>query len=69
MRSLRSFRYSLWVIICLNVLMALGSIWIFMRMSPAISLIIERNEHSLQASEDMLTSVAVYGNGADPERA
>ncbi|MGD9808372.1 MAG: hypothetical protein AB7E76_11810 [Deferribacterales bacterium] len=66
MRSLRSFRYSLWVIICLNVLMALGSIWIFMRMSPAISLIIERNEHSLQASEDMLTSVAVYGNGADP---
>lgn len=63
MRSLRSFRYSLWIIVMLNVLMALGSIWIFTRMSPAISLIIERNERSLQASEDMLAAVADYGNG------
>jgi len=69
MRSLRSFRYSLWVIICLNVMMALGSIWIFMRMSPAISLIIERNEHSLQAAEDMLTAISIYGNDGDSKDA
>jgi len=39
--------------------MALGSIWIFMRMAPAIEVIIDRNEHSLQACEEMLASLAM----------
>jgi len=39
--------------------MALGSIWIFMRMAPAIEVIIARNEHSLQACEEMLASLAM----------
>ncbi len=48
-----------WLLISLNILMALGSIWIFMRMTPAIKDIIEQNEHSLQACEEMLASLAM----------
>ncbi|MBF0229150.1 MAG: hypothetical protein HQK63_06095 [Desulfamplus sp.] len=48
-----------WVLISLNLLMAFGSIWIFMRMSPAIKEIIEQNEHSLQACEEMLASLSM----------
>jgi len=47
-----------WVLIIMNLLMALGSIWIFMRMAPAIEVIIDRNERSLQACEEMLSALA-----------
>lgn len=46
------------MLIVLNLLMALGSIWVFMRMTPAIEVIIARNERSLQACDDMLVIMA-----------
>lgn len=47
------------LLIGLNLLMAMGSIWIFIRMAPAIEVIIERNELSLEACEEMLASIAM----------
>ena len=57
MRKLQSFRVGLWAVVILNMLMAFGSIWIFMRMAPAIEVIIYKNERSLQACEQMLSAV------------
>ena len=55
-----------WLLIGLNLLMAFGSIWVFMRMSPAIETIIDRNVTSLQTCEEMLASlVRVNGNQSD----
>ncbi|MBF0413206.1 MAG: hypothetical protein HQK70_10900 [Desulfamplus sp.] len=62
MRISQATRIGAWLLICLNLLMALGSIWIFMRMSPAIKDIIEQNEHSLEACEDMLASLAMLND-------
>jgi hypothetical protein len=42
--------------------MALGAIGILMRMAPAIAGIIERNERSLHACEEMLASLALVGS-------
>jgi hypothetical protein len=39
--------------------MAFGSIWVFMRMSPAIETIIQQSERSLCACEEMLSSLAL----------
>ncbi|MBF0258307.1 MAG: hypothetical protein HQK62_05620 [Desulfamplus sp.] len=68
MRLAQATRIGAWMLIGLNILMALGSIWIFMRMSPAIKEIIEQNEHSLQACEEMLASLAVISDDADTNR-
>jgi hypothetical protein len=59
MRIGQATRIGAWVLICLNVLMALGSIWIFMRMTPAIKDIIENNGSSLQACQDMLACLSM----------
>jgi hypothetical protein len=59
MKIAQSVRIGLWLLIGLNLFMALGSIWIFMRMAPAIEVIIDRNELSLQACEEMLASLAM----------
>lgn len=59
MRIAQATRIGAWVLICLNLLMALGSIWIFMRMAPAIRLIIDQNAYSLQSCEEMLASLAM----------
>jgi hypothetical protein len=59
MKIAQSVRIGLWLLIGLNLFMALGSIWIFMRMAPAIEVIIDRNERSLQACEEMLASLAM----------
>ena len=59
------------IMIGANLLMSLGSIWVFMRMAPAIEVIIEQNERSLQACEEMLASLALvdaYHNGNDGGR-
>lgn len=48
-----------WLLVGINLLMAFGAIGIFMRMTPAIADILSRNEHSLQACEEMLFSVAL----------
>ncbi len=61
MRIAQSVRLGAWLLIGLNLLMAMGSIWIFMRMAPAIEVIIERNELSLEACEEMLASLAMIG--------
>lgn len=54
----QSVRFGAGLIIGLNLIMAFGSIWIFVRMAPAIETIIERNERSLYACEQMLTYLA-----------
>jgi hypothetical protein len=64
MRLAQSVRLGAWILIGLNLLMAFGSIWVFIRMSPAIEVIIEQNERSLQACETMLAALAVTGPSA-----
>lgn len=59
MRLSLSVRMGAWLLMGLNLLMALGCIWIFMRMAPAIAIIIERNEKSLQACEEMISLLAL----------
>ena len=59
MRLAQTVRVGAWILIGLNLLMAFGSIWVFIRMAPAIEVIIEQNERSLQACETMLASLAV----------
>jgi hypothetical protein len=61
MGNSHAVRIGLWLMMGFNLLMALGSIWIFMRMAPAIEVIIDRNERSLEACEEMLTSLALIG--------
>ncbi|MDY0132178.1 MAG: hypothetical protein RBR53_05865 [Desulforegulaceae bacterium] len=62
MKTSNSLRAGIWILIISNLLMAFGSIWVLVRMSPAIEHIIARNERSLYACEIMLASIA-----ANPE--
>jgi len=62
MRLAHAVRLGGWLLVGLNLLMALGSIKVFMRMAPAIEGIIERNERSLQAGEEMLAALALAGD-------
>lgn len=67
----QNVRLGAWLLIGLNLLMALGSIWVFIRMAPAIEVIIIQNERSLQACEEMLSSLAMMnlsGSGPDNDR-
>lgn len=57
--SAHSVKFGAWVVILLNLLMAFGSIWIFMRMAPAIEVIIARNVVSLEATEEMLAILSL----------
>lgn len=59
MKLAQSVRLGAWFLILLNLMMAFGSIWIFMRMAPAIEIIIEQNELSLYACEEMLSDLAL----------
>ena len=61
MYILHVFRVGLWAAVILTVPMAFGSIWIFMRMAPAIEVIIDRNGRSLQACEEMLSYLVYNG--------
>ena len=54
------------VLLTLNLLMAFGCIWVFIRMAPAIEVIIEQNERSLYHCEQMLACLA-YGKQTDGE--
>ncbi len=58
MKLAQSVKIGAWLLIVLNLLMAFGSIWIFMRMAPAIKVIIAQNEVSLESCEDMLAALA-----------
>lgn len=64
MRLAHAVRVGSWVLVALNLLMAIGTIAIFSRMAPAIAVIIERNERTLQACEDMLALMALTGRGS-----
>jgi methyl-accepting chemotaxis protein len=59
MKLAQSIRLGAWFLIALNIVMAFGSIWIFMRMAPAIEIIIEQNEKSLHACEEMLSTLVL----------
>jgi len=59
MRLAHAVKIGAWFLVGLNLLMAFGSIGIFMRMAPAITVIIDRNERSLKACEGMLASLAM----------
>jgi nitrate/nitrite-specific signal transduction histidine kinase len=61
MKLAQSVKLGAWFLIALNLIMAFGSIWVFMRMAPAIEIIIEQNERSLEACEEML-SILVLAN-------
>jgi len=59
MKISQSVAIGAWFIIGLNLLMGFGSIWIFMRMAPAIEVIIDRNVVSLQACEEMQSALTM----------
>lgn len=59
MKLAQSVRLGAWFLIALNLVMAFGAIWVFMRMAPAIEIIIEQNERSLYACEEMLSRLAL----------
>lgn len=62
----QNVRLGAWFLIGLNILMAMGSIWVFVRMAPAIEIIILQNERSLQACEEMLLSLSLI-NPHEPD--
>lgn len=62
MRLAQAVRVGAWLLVGLNLLMALGAIWILMRMAPAMAGIIERNDRSLYACEEMLAALALAGD-------
>ena len=72
MRLAQAVRVGAWLLIWINLLMAVGTIGIFTRMAPAIAVIIEHNDRSLKACEEMLAVLAVSGTGtslaAEPAR-
>ncbi len=54
MKTLLSIRLGIMIILTLILVMAFSSIYVFTRMSPAIEIIIQQNERSLFACEEML---------------
>ena len=64
MRLAQAVRLGAWFLVGINLLLAVGSIAIFTRMAPAIANIIERNDHSLKACEDMLAVLARPGTAS-----
>jgi len=58
MKLAQSVKIGAWLLIVLNLLMGFGSIWIFMRMAPAIQVIIAQNTVSLESCEHMLAALA-----------
>lgn len=61
MKLALSVKLGAWILIGLNLLMSFASIWIFMRMAPAIKVIIVQNDVSLKASEEMLAALSLGG--------
>ncbi len=64
MKLAQSVILGAWFLIGLNLMMAFGSIWVFMRMTPAIKTI-ERHERSLDACERMLSNLALVNLSAE----
>lgn len=70
MRLAQAVQVGSWLLVGLIVLMSLGSIGLLMRMAPAMAGILERNERSLSACEEMLASLSliVDADGHEKER-
>lgn len=60
MKLAQPVKFGAWFLIAINLIMAFGSIWIFMRMAPAIEVIIAQNEVSLESCEDMLAALLTH---------
>ncbi|NLM16615.1 MAG: hypothetical protein GX221_02725 [Candidatus Riflebacteria bacterium] len=65
MKLVQSVKTRMWFLITINLLTAFASIWVFMRMAPAIEIIIEQNERSLRACEGMLACLALLNNSEE----
>ncbi len=65
MKLSKSIKVGALLIMFLNLVMAVGSIWVFQRMTPSIENIIDQNGRSLQACEGMLALLAA--TSSDPE--
>lgn len=61
MRLAYAVRVGGWLLVGLNLFMAIGSIQVFQRMAPAIERIIARNERSIRAGVQMLAIIALAG--------
>lgn len=68
MQLANSIRLGGWLLVVLNLLMAIGAIQVIIRMTPAIERIIERNERSIRAGVEMLSALALSGGGAMSEQ-
>lgn len=67
MKLAKGFILGAWLLVGINLLMALGAIGIFERMTPAIADILSNNERSLQACEEMLAAL-VFAHDSDKNR-
>lgn len=59
MKPGQSTRLGARILLGLNLLMAFGTLWVFMRMTPAIEVILQQNQLSILASEEMLAALAM----------
>ncbi len=72
-KTTQSVRFAVWLLISLNLLMAYGSIWIFMRLAPVSGESNARNLRSLASCEKMLTALlkedaAAFSNSLEEAR-
>jgi hypothetical protein len=65
MKLAQMVRLGAWLVLGLTLLLALGAIGVFQRMAPAITVILGRNDHSIQACGEMLAALIP----ADPDLA
>lgn len=56
-----------WVLVAVNLVLAFGAIALLTRMAPAIATIIEQNDRSLEAGEEMLGVLATPRDGEEAE--
>jgi len=68
MRLAQTVQVGSWLLVGLIVLMSLGSIGLLTRMAPAMAGILERNERSLSACEEMLAALILIGDVDGPEK-
>ncbi len=67
MRLVRGIHLGAALIVTMGLLLAFGSIAVFARMTPAIAVILEENDRSLEACERMLAALATQPRpGEDP---
>ncbi|MDD3588637.1 MAG: hypothetical protein PHQ75_15750 [Thermoguttaceae bacterium] len=68
MRLTNSVKVGIWCLVGLNLLMAFVSIWVFVRMAPAVEKIINRNTKSIDAGQAMLSCLAEPAGNSDAHK-